>query len=759
MSAVESYPKDTYNVAFKPYQNIPESRKNEEWCKHNIDWCISMSPIWWRQRTDYYYDLYNGKHDQSKWESITKTYGVEFPVGKIKHIPLIRPMINRLLSEQEERPFNFTTHTEDTDSVTQKIQEISKKLLEDILEVVKGEENVEDKMLKLQKYYKEEFQSDLEVGVHHAVVSYMLKHRMDRKLSEAFLDRLITGKQAYRVKINRIGEDPEFEVHKPGSIFHADNNTKWIKDCDWAIKVDELTPTEILDKYGDRMNSDDIKIVEDWLDMYHKDAFFKMSSLDSADQMLEADVVEGNNYVNANVNHKIAVYSCEWKSIRRVMYVENENKYSPDAPFIKIISEEKLQELKEGKQFKKLKQVKYRYIQDRWEGVRIGDSIYVDLGKSKYPIRSMACPSKVALSFNGLTYNGKIKPYSLLGETEDLQDLYNILHFHKENLIALSGVRGSYMDLSQIPDFKTGSFAGNLKMFMYYKKMGTAFIDRSKEHADKQFNQFPTYDETLGSSTSVVLSMIEHVEATAERITGVSRQAMGTIGQYDGKGNTENAIMQSSLVTEYLFNEHDEFAQQALTDLANSLRVAYKDGYTGYYVSDQHTKEIFTLRPEFALCDLNIFFTNRASDKQSIAELKMYANQLAQQQLLQFEDILPLFKKGSLTDIIRYIEANIIKRRKQMEEQQAQLGNAQAQLEQAKGQAEVAKLQAEIAKLQADMADNQRKLALEEREVTDKKMVETEKVRLDQERVKLEQKQLDNAIAGSKANNAEVKNN
>lgn len=753
-----SYPSDMYTVGFKPQQNIPESRKTEQWCKSNIDWIISMSPIWWKQKTDYYYDLYNGKRDGSKWDSITKTFGVEFPVGKIKHIPLIRPMINRLLSEQEERPFNFVTHTEDTESITQKIQEISQKLFSDILDIIRSGKEVETEMLKLQKYYKEEFQSDLEVGVHHAVVSYMMKHRMDRKFSEAFLDKLISGRQLYQIKINRIGEDPEFTIEKPGSVFYADNNVKWIADCDWVIKANELTPTEILDKFGERMKQDDIDKVEDWLDMYSKDFTYKVrNEFHDVDNLLNDP--DNYNVNNSNVNHKIAVYYCEWKSIRKISFWESDNQYDSDAPFIKLLSDQYVNELIETKSKKKLEKIQYRYIQDRWEGVRIGDSIYVDMGKCKYPVRSMAAPSKVRLSINGLTYNGKIKPYSLLGETEDLQDLYDILHFHKENLIALSGVKGSYMELSQLPDFKTGSFAGNLKMFMYYKKMGTAFIDRSKESSDKSFNQFQSYDDTLGQGMGVILQTIQHVETTAERITGVSRQAMGTIGQYDGKGNTDQAILQSSLVTEYMFNDQDEFVQQGLTDLANSLRVAYKEGYTGFYVSDQHTKEIFSLGSEFALCDYNIFFTDRTSDKKSIQELKMYANQLAQQQLIGFEDILPLFKKGSLTDIIRYIEANIVKRRKIMEEQNQQLAQAQQQMEQAKSQAELSKIQAEAAKLQASIAENQRKLVLEEKEISDKKAIDTEKIKLDQQRVELEAKQLEYAQQQQLSQSAEIRNN
>ncbi len=746
------------SIGFKPKQNIPESEKNREWCIENVDWCISMSPVWWKSRTDDLYNLYNGKRDQTKWETLTKTFGVEFPVGKVKHIPLVRPMINRLVSEQEERPFNYTTHSEDAESIHHKVKDISEKMLNDILTVIKNPEaDVDEEILKIQKQYKEEYQSDMEIGVHHAVKSYLMRHHLDRKLSENFLDKLITGREYYQVKINRVGEDPDFEVIKPGTIFFADNNAKWVNECDWAVHVLEMTPTEILDKYGDRMSSGDVKIVEDWLDMYHKDALYKLTSPADADRMLDRNPVDDRTISNASVNHKIAVYKVEWKSIRRIAYIENENKYVPDAPYIKILSQENLQELKENSPGR-YRKVKYRYIQDRWEGVRIGDSIYVDLGKSKYPIRSMSSPSKVKLSYNGLTYNGKLKPYSLMGETEDLQDLYDVLHFHKENLIALSGVKGMVMDLSQIPDFKTGSFAGNLKMFMYYKKLGTAFIDRSPETADKNFNQFQTYDDTLGAGMKVIIDMITHVEQTAERITGVSRQSMGDIGQYDGKGNTDQAIMQSSLVTEYMFNDHDEFVEYALTDLANALRVAWKNGYTGYYISDQHTREIFTLNPEFALHDYNIFFTNRSSDKKDIAELKLYASQLATQQLLQFEDILPLFKKSSLTDIIKYIEGNIIRRRKQLEEKQQQMMEMQGQLEQAKSEAEVQKLRADIAKISADISDNQKKLAIEEKEVADKKMIDLQKVKLDQQRVDLEAKQLQFASNSKLQGSAEVKN-
>lgn len=750
--------KRSFGYGFKPKQNIPESRKNETWAMENVDWTISMCPLFVNRKIEDWYALYNGQRTQNQFDHITKTYGVEFPAGALKHIPLVRPLLNRILSEAEERQFEFAATSTDTESIEAKIRDISGKLIQDILRIVASEEDPERAIDGLRRYYQEEHKSEMEIGVQHFLNQYLSKHRLERLLSEAFLDKAITGQQFYRVKVNRIGEDPITTIIKPDGLFHADNNKKWVNECDWAVHPVAMTPTEIIDFFGERMKVEDLNKVESWVDMYHKDAYYRLGDPSQADSLINQSHHDGTRQtMNVSDSHKVTVYFVEWKSIRRITYLENENKYVPDAPFIKILSEENLRELPTSRQ----KQVKVRYIQDLWEGVRIGDDIYVDLGKAKYPTRSMSEPSKVFLSFNGLTHNGKVKPYSLIGETEDLQNLYDILHYHKENLVALSGVRGNVMDLSQIPDFKTGSFAGNLKMFMYYKKMGTAFIDRNKEGADKTFNQFPTYDETMGSGMDAILKMIEHVEAVAGRIVGINRQQLGQTMYADGKATQQTAIDMSSMVTEYLFNEHDEFVERLLTDVANAARVAYKDGMVGHYTDARRMQHIFKLDDvNFPFADWGIHITNKHSDKRSIQELKMMSAQLIKDGLMGVEDMLPMFKQTGLAEIMRQIEINVTKRKIAMEEQTAQLQQLQMQLEQAKGQAETEKLQATAAELMARIEDNKRKLQLEQQALAQDAEFKQKEVDNDKERIRLEAAQLQGELAqGERIKSAEIKNN
>jgi hypothetical protein len=725
-------------TGYRPKQNIPEHLKDEDWVKHNIDWCISISPTYWKNVENKLYDIYNGNWKDDDYANISNTYGIEFPAGKIKHIPLIRPLLNELEGEYEQRPLNFQIRTSDNDTLSAKMEVISKNLLDDITRMIKSGTPVDVEMSKLEKYYKEDFQTETEIAAHHALHYYIHTYHLKRKLKESVIDRFITGKEYYKVTINRIGEDPKFESIKPGQLYYANNNVRWVKECDWAVYPSKMSPTQVLDFYGERMKPEDIDKVEQWIDMYYRDSY-KLNSAEDIDNMLE-DTEDWNNQYSSELG-MLTVYQVEFKSVRKVYYVENPNPYVKDAPFIKYIPENKLNTLKgESK-----KNLRIRYVQDLWQGVRIGDNIYVDLGRVKYATRSAGAPSKVNLTFNGPTFTGKVKPYSLIKETRDLQKLYNVLHYHKENLIAISGVKGMVMDASQIPDFGLGEFKENLKMWMYYKKLGTAWIDRSQEGVDKSFNQFNNYDDSLGPGLSAVLSMIQHIEDLAGRIVGVNRQRLGAMFQHDGKGVSENAILQSSLTTEPIFAEHDEFTRQALEDILNACRIAWKNGYTANYISDQYLQEVFTWQPEYSLASLNVHVINSNSDKRSIDELKAFAFQLSQQGMLEFEDIMPLFRKSNLKDIEHQINSTMQRRKKELEAKQAEAAKAEQQLLQAKNAAEMEKLKAEIKKIYAEAETIVRKTDLESVKINQEAKNKSEKLALDTKRIDLEQQELENS--------------
>lgn len=740
-----------YSVGYKPKQNIPESQKGEDWAMDNVDWCISMLPVFTKRQIDSSYDLYNGFRSPEDFLHITETYGIEMPAGKLKHIPLIRPMINELVSEMEERELKFSLFSEDPDSVAEKVQELSGRILQDVAFIIKtarSEEELEMALDSLEREYKR-FQTETEINSLVLLKNYILRNRVDRKLIEAWLDKLISGFQFVRVNLERRGEDPIFTVIRPGDLYYADNDVRWVSECDWGVYVKEMTPTEILDTYGDRMKPGDIKKIEDWLDMYHKDAWYKLGPGETMDDLLK----DTGMVNNSAINHKIHVYHVEWKSIREISFLKSDNKYNPDDPFLKHIPDEQIYQLPNSRR----KKIEKRYVQDLWHGVRIGDEIYVDLGKYPYPQRSIASPSKVLLTFEGPTFNGKIRPYSLIKETRDLQDLYDIMHWHKENLIALSGVKGSFMDISQLPDFFNGEgkLSDNIRMWFYYRKLGAAFINRMQEGADRTYNQFSNYDDTLGAGLEAILLTIQHLEDAAARITGVNRQRMGQIKQYDGKGNVENAQQASTLITEYLFNQHDEFVERVLTSIINKLRVAYPEGVQGSFTGRDGQSQVFRLDERFPLSDYSVYLTTKKSDSRKIEELKAQSYEMVKGGVLAAEDMFRFFKRDSFPQILQEIEDSVIKRRQEMQQMQQRQQQIMEQLETATAQAEIQKLQAQAGELQAKIDKYAREIAVDERALEIQREANIGKLENDKARVALEAKQLDVA-ANQKA--IEVRN-
>lgn len=745
------------SVSTRPKQLIPENQKNATWAIDNMDWCISMSPFYRRTKEERFYNLFNGKRDQERFSTITATYGIEYPVGKMKHFPLIKPLLHRQAGELQERPWGTTIRASDNDAIELKTQEMGNAILNDIIEAIKSPDtaSVDSVIDKLEKYYKEDFQTNFEIGAAHVLEDYRLRHDLEQKGWEFFTDKQITGREYYYCRVNRIGEAPETRVIRPGTIFYADNNAKWVQECDWAVHCVRMSPTEIIDRWGDKMTPEEIQRLENWLDVYTHDAFKVMSPAE-VDRILYADA-DDSFQTNGNYYDKINVYFVEWKSERTENIYESPNKIDPEDPFIKHIASDKLFEIRGQRK----NNIKRKYIQDLYQGVRIGDDMFVDMGRVKYPRRDALQPSRVHLSFNGLTFNGKIKPFSEVEVTEDLQDLYDIMHFHKENLIAMSGTKGSYMDLSQLPDFGTGDFKDNLKMWLYYKKMGAAFIDRAKDSADNSFNQFPVYNDSIDQSLSVVLEMIRHIEEVAGRIISINRQQLGDTSQYDGKDVTKMAIGNSSLANVPFFNEHDEFMRKLCEDIVNACKVTYREGYNGSYLNNQFVQTIFTLEPEFSAHDYRVYFTNRMSDQRAIEDIRAWAYKMLDSQMIQFEDILPLFRKSSLRDIEVTVKNSIDQRKKAVEEQNRQVQQLQQQLTIAKEQAEVGKLNAQITELQSKADRLTRESELEEKALALQQQFESKKLDNDSQRVALEGKQIDAATAQKKGpggNAVEVRN-
>lgn len=79
----------------------------------------------------------------------------------------------------------------------------------------------------------------------------------------------------------------------------------------------------------------------------------------------------------------------------------------------------------------------------RHEGVKIGDEIYITRGESENVTRSISNPKDCTLSINGLFFSDKNgNPFSIVLNTMDLQDRYDLTIYYRDSLIASAGSLG-----------------------------------------------------------------------------------------------------------------------------------------------------------------------------------------------------------------------------------------------------------------------------------------------------------------------------
>lgn len=73
---------------------------------------------------------------------------------------------------------------------------------------------------------------------------------------------------------------------------------------------------------------------------------------------------------------------------------------------------------------------------------------------SEYIVRSATNPKDCTLSVNGLFFSDKNgDPFSIVLNTMDLQDKYDLTIYYRDSLIASSGSLGDWLDAAHLPTF------------------------------------------------------------------------------------------------------------------------------------------------------------------------------------------------------------------------------------------------------------------------------------------------------------------
>lgn len=729
-----------YGQAHIPKQRIPLSQKDEKWKKDCVDAFINLSKFGISERRAYLrslYDYYNGVIDEEDYNYVLKPYGKtrkNFPT-KLRNYPIIKPIIDLLLGEKSKRPLEYTVTVQNADAISQKEEQLQNLLLNNIRtqflnELIKqGQVEGEQQEVPLPKQIQEEFNRSYvdsrAIRGQHALNYIMNQQEIYDKFQKQFFHFLIAG-ECYSHKGVRRNE-PFYEVINPLDVdFDKDPDIDFVEDGDWAIIRKFSHASTIIDAYGEFLTDEQILELES-------------PTHTSAEAYLlyraEASGADDNIYRN----RLIEIVTVYWKSRKRIGFL---NYIDPNTGTQEVREVDETFKLTKEMKEQMGASVEWEWVNEVWEGIRIDRRFYIKMNPLATQRTSLDNPSICKLPINGRKYSDiNSQPISLVSLGIPYQLNYNIYKYRMELAIARSKDIVAQFDINMIPK------NWDMDKFMYYVEgTGIAWVDYNKEGIQLS----PQHQSVLDMSIKTIsqyLTLLESIMVEWEKLSGVNRQRQGSVGMYEGKGTSQQAIVQSSHITEDIFRKFSNFEQRELQGLIDYSKVAWINGKKGMFVMPDNTLAELDVEGLGHLeSEYGIFVSDAGKDVEKLQAIRGFA-QAAVQNGLPMSAAISIFESDSfpqIKDKIRQAEKAQEELQKAQQEAQAQQSQQALQVQQAQIESQQLdkekdrQLQIELALIAAENDDKKNSASLE-------KMMKDFEIK--QKQLELKEQEINNKLA------------
>ena len=759
-----------------PRQKLSITKKNKEWREGCVEAYIDLSNSgsgFSKRRTELrdLYDYYNGIIDDADYNYVLKPYGKSrknFP-SQMRNYPIIKPIIDLLLGEKSKRPLNYTVTVQNSDSVSikedAKSELIFKNLQQHFMQSVQnqGQEMGVDpeQEIQLPKHIADMFESsyvDNRAILGQKSLNYIMQEQeVYDKIQKGWFHYLVSG-EVYTHRGVRSSE-PFYDILNPIDVdYDLDPDLEFVEDGDWALVRKYSHASTIIDHYYEDLTEDQILELEEPRHSETGGSYLNAQS--------------PSNDENSNRNRLLEVVNVYWKSRKRIGFLTYMD------PETGVMEEE---EVEDGFRLpQELKQdgasVEWKWVNEVWEGTRIDGRMYININPIANQRLSLDNPSKCKLPINGRRYSDtNSKNISLVKLGIPYQLNYNIYKYRLEVAVAKSKDIIAQFDINMIPK------KWDMDKFMYFvDATGIAWVDYNKEGVKLS----PQHQSVLDMSIKTIsqyIQLLDSISIEWEKISGVSRQRQGEIGAYEGKASSQQAILQSSHITEDLFRKFERLEQRDFQALLDYSKEAWLTGKKTMYSMPDGTTDFLDLDSMDHLeSNYGIFVSDAGKDQEKLQNIKGLTQAMMQNgtkpaaiaEMLDSDSFSEIKKNLKLADkASEELEAAQQQAQQEMQQQQmeaAQMAQQAEGLEKEKDRQkdiEIALINAEskndtegtslaLEKMMKDFDIKERELDLKTAEFEEKirGSVEKESIDRDSNTVKREGDQIKQQIAKENAN-------
>lgn len=722
-----------------PPQQLSFNRKNKAWRKRHLDWAdnktfFNYSPV--RESVIHKkinYDLLNGKLHMSDIEVVLNPEGIKagFIPDRIQHYPIMNSKLNILRGEESKRVFDYKVIVTNPNAISEiednKKNELLQRLRTLIADTSISEEEFNQELEKLNYYYTYEWQDFREIRANALINHYTKEYDIPLLFNEGFMDAMTVGEEIYQCDI--IGGEPTIERVNPLKIrvFKSGYSNR-IEDADVIILEDYWSPGRVIDTYYDVLSKKDMEYIE------HIPDHVSQASIDSMDNIDERFGFVNNNMVGEEMSSNgfyfdplnlfsdsisnsllpydlagnIRVLRMYWKSRRKIKKVKSYDletgeeiyNFYPETYIInKDLGEEE----------------KIFYINEAWEGTKIGTDIYVNMRPRVVQYNRLSNPSRCHFGIVGSIYNlNESRPFSLVDMMKQYNYLYDVIHDRLNKLMAKNWGKILRLDLARVPK------GWDIEKWIYYAKANGLAVEDSFREGNigassgklaGALNNASSgvIDAEFGNSIQQQINLLEFIKLEMSEVAGITRQREGQISNRETVGGVERATLQSSHITEWLFVIHDGVKKRAIECFLETAKIALKGRKKkfSYILSDGTNMIVDIDGDEFAEADYGLAVDNSRGTQELSQKLDILAQAALQNKILSFSTIMKLYGSHSLAEKQRLVERD----EQLMQERSSQAQQQQLETQQQIAQMEAQQRQSELQqKEQANIRDNETKI-------------------------------------------------
>jgi hypothetical protein len=282
-------------VLTQPIQFLPERDKDEQWRAWNLDWLEFQGMKQLRRnsrRLSKNYKLARGIIDRSDYiieennemadliDVLTKE---DASALELKFYPIIPNVINVLSNEFSKRASRIMYRAVDEYSYNEMLEKkremLEVTLLEDArnkilarmseegieMDSEEGQQAMSPDNLKtlpeIEQFFKKDYRSVIEQWATHQMRVDEERFRMDELEEMAFRDMLITDREFWHLKL--MEDDYDIELWNPLlTFYHKSPDVRYISQGNWVGKIDMMSVSDVIDKFGWMMTQDQLEALE-----------------------------------------------------------------------------------------------------------------------------------------------------------------------------------------------------------------------------------------------------------------------------------------------------------------------------------------------------------------------------------------------------------------------------------------------------------------------------------------------------------------